>query len=743
MVRTVRVRLELDRNDYKAGLRDAATATRGFDTEVKAVGRDADRTGTQLKDTGTTARKLGDDVKQSTRETANLGRELETTRGKLRDLGNEYKRTGSVELDRYRSLTSELRKLERAKRDLDKLGGQDQGGTTGLLGGLLGKGLGAASGFQPGSTFGLSPTAVTAALATIAAAAPAAGAAIAAAILAGIGAAGLGAGIALELKDPQIQAAGKAMGADIGAHLQDAAVTDFREPMLASMAILGAGFDRFEPRIRRIFAGLAPQLEDLARGIVGLVDEVGPGLEHAFAAAGPMIREIAQDLPQIGAAIGFFLDRIAAAGPGAVTFFHDLAMGAEATLTTLGLATEGLSKLYQLMAGGPSKFGGPGSPFTGTLFTLMNVLDQTDEKQKKASGSADELASQWRKMFDEANKVSDAAQTAGLGVSLAADDFAKLSSQIASAGTNSDLLAAKMVDKVLGATLGLDQATLGFAQALTQTSDAIKNNGTQLDIHTAKGQANRSAILGAVQANLADYDAMIRSGAGAEQAAAAYNTNTAALEAQLRKAGLTAGQIDQLIGKYRNVPSKVDTDVAVKGLTEAINNLDETIRLINGLQSRTVYEDVVVRHSVVGPATAFARGGVVSYAEGGVHDYKMSLRPDYTARGGLLKPSNPGTILAGEPSTGGEVFGPRLGVSHERGLQLAGVLAGWHGGMVVRPTGTAGAGVASVTNVNVTVNAGMGADGMAVGRQIAEVLRPYIRSAGGGNVQVALGKRGA
>jgi hypothetical protein len=49
----------------------------------------------------------------------------------------------------------------------------------------------------------------------------------------------------------------------------------------------------------------------------------------------------------------------------------------------------------------------------------------------------------------------------------------------------------------------------------------------------------------------------------------------------------------------------------------------------------------------------------------------------------------------------------------------------------------------SVTTINVTVNAGIGTDVYAVGRQLADAIKPYIRSAGGGNVQAALGVRGS
>lgn len=53
-----------------------------------------------------------------------------------------------------------------------------------------------------------------------------------------------------------------------------------------------------------------------------------------------------------------------------------------------------------------------------------------------------------------------------------------------------------------------------------------------------------------------------------------------------------------------------------------------------------------------------------------------------------------------------------------------------------------GAGGGGSTNVSVTINAGMGADGQRLGQQVADVLRTYIRSTGG-NVQVTLGRRGS
>src|SRR5262249_37738139 len=142
--------------------------------------------------------------------------------------------------------------------------------------------------------------------------------------------------------------------------------------------------------------------------------------------------------------------------------------------------------------------------------------------------------------------------------------------------------------KIFAATMGLDQATLHWNESLTRLGETLKDNGRTIDVHTEKGQANREAILSSVTANMQLYQAQLAAGMSAHDAGASYDTNTAALERQLLKAGLTKQQVDELIGKYRGVPANVNTDIVTKGLTEAINNLDETIRLVNGLDNRHV-----------------------------------------------------------------------------------------------------------------------------------------------------------
>jgi hypothetical protein len=750
VVRTVRVRLELDRNDYKAGLRDAAAATRGFDTEVKAVGRDADRT-------GTSTRKLGDDVKKSSRDVTDMRRSLDDTRKSLRDLGDEYKRTGTVELDRYRQLTNELKKLERAKRDLDKLiGGDSKGGmfNTGLKAGDLFEGIftdfsGTAAKLAKAMVASPELLAIGGAIAVPIGAGL--GAALSGAALAGTAAAGLAAGIFLAAKSSAVQDAWGIVGKDAITGLGDAA-SSFQEPLVRAAHTFDDALASDMPRIRRDFEILAPLVDDLAKGTAGLFHNVigGPGLQDAFRGAIPVIKELSADLPKLGDDIDRFFSELGGTGRA----------GAEALGIAVDVTGASLRGLGTVLAETSTLFELTGTGALGLLHDLGVLGDTADILTVSPLSALSQALGHNKGSSDDFSKSLETLKQnmAAAGSQKAFEDGMKVAAAVLREGQQAAQAMEHQVSSLAQTLLASKDADLAFKQGHLDLVQALKDANGHIDQTTVSSLRAQQALVGQAQKAIAVRDAVLEQTHSVEAADKAFGDHIAQIYADAAANGVAKGKVDDLIGSLNTIPKPNPIDIELKrqgysdddlrelkravfipstSATVTVDHVDIFTRI-----SRSIDEGNIVPGS--GGRRAVAHGGVVSYAQGGVHDYKMSLRPDYTARSGLLKPSNPGTILAGEPSTGGEVFGPRLGVSHERGLQLAGVLAGWHGGMVVRagPMGTGG-GTASVTNVNVTVNAGMGADGMAVGRQIAEVLRPYIRSSGGGNVQVALGKRGA
>jgi len=454
-------------------------------------------------------------------------------------------------------------------------------------------------------------------------------------------------------------------------------------------------------------------------------------------AAGPIVERLAADLPMLFGSIGGFFGKLATGAKGAGEAVDMLIRATSVAITFLGDFILGLTKAFEFAVSAMDKMTGimAAIPGIGKLWAPLHDYVHGVATSMTGMGiSAQAAGAQASTAFD---RVMLAARNVGLGVQLAAADFQSFSAQISAARSDTDALAASMVDKLLASMMSIDQANLSVASSLTQVAEGVKTNGHELDIHTAKGQANTQAVLGAVQANIGQYDALIRSGAGAEQAAAAYDANTGALEHQMRQAGFTQAQIDGLIGKYRGVPATVDTDIATYGLTEAINGLNDVIRLANHLDGRVATVTIQEVHrttytSDIPPSQVFhglAKGGILT---GGV---------DYKAAQGLIV--NSPTVLFGERQTGGEAYIPKRGISAQQGLAYANTAAGWHGGHVVAngPRGSGGPAAAPV-NINLTVNAGMGTDGAAVGRQVADALRPLIRNSFGGSVQSALGRKG-
>jgi hypothetical protein len=744
VVRTVRVRLELDRTDFKQGLHDAANDTRSFDGEVKTLGESAGKTGVELKDTGTSAKKLGDDAKTSARDVDAMGTSLRKTGDESQktsrnvvEFSDSTKRAGDglaqlkthlAETEaQYKTLkqqfvttgnTSLLGDVKKAERDVQSL--------KGLVSNTFAAAeeTGIAAGTNAAGAWIKSNPLIAGA---IAAGITLGGPAIAASVLGILGGGTLALGIYAAVHDPAVSAAWKDLGSEAKSGLLGAAAS-LDQPLIDAAARLRTAFSSSVlPGLARDFSVLAPEVRQLADGIAGLATHAMPGFNAAIAASGPLLEEISADLPRMGDALSSFLTSVAAGGPGAVAFFHDLVTAVDGVVIGIGKFVEAGSMVYELL----HKLNI--NPFVDMLpgiGSVVHILDALGISAGGAKGKFTELGSAADQSAVGLGAAYQSLSQVQLGAVLAADDFSRLSAQIRQTAQTSDLLAGQMSDRVLNAMLSLDQASLTFAQSLTQVSQAIRQNGHELDIHTEKGQANRSAVLSAVAANIRQYDALIQAGVGAQDAAAAYDQNTAALVHQMRQAGLTQGQIDGLIGKYRNVPDQVNTDIILHGLTQAISDLNTTLRLINGIPAqRTSNINVVTHYSTIGglpglTSTAAllhhqAKGGVVAYAAGGV---------DYKASSGILAPSDPGTILAGEPQTGGEAFVPRMGISNERGLALANVAAGWHGGHVVADGPRGGGGyqpVAFAPTYQITVSSAVGTTPAAQGKAIVSAIKAF------------------
>lgn len=204
-------------------------------------------------------------------------------------------------------------------------------------------------------------------------------------------------------------------------------------------------------------------------------------------------------------------------------------------------------------------------------------------------------------------EVASSAGAVATGFDALGDSLAKVTNPLDAVSAAFDIL------------LGHDTAVLDFNDAQRKLGETLKDNQGKWRTNAEAADDNHRAVVAAIKDNVALYEANIKTGMSAVDAAAQYDQNTAALEAQLRKAGYAEDQINQLTGAYRGVPGKITTDIATNGLTKALNDLGDLLRTIYNIPtSRDIY---IKTHFVGGMGQSrggeYRTGGIKGAAAGG------------------------------------------------------------------------------------------------------------------------------
>lgn len=675
MARSVKVTLEADVGKYIPPVEAAKKATDDLDDKVKATNRDLDKTPTAAAraaaamkllgaDTDGLRHKLNDVGPGATNSLELIEKKIAETRTAMKQFADDFNKTGSNE-----SLTG----LLNSKNDLRKLEGLQKAVSSALEDGAKEGEKAISSAIQTGGKEGsksllsslqgvlstpvLGPITVGAIAGAIAVSAPAIGAAISAAVIGGGGLSLIGLGIAGQIHSPAVTAAWGQFTDRAKDQLTDASSV-FEPALVAGLHGFGDHVDRFMPTLERDFAKLAGPLEHLLdAGAGGFLDRLGPGLEELSSAAAPFIDVLASELPELGGALSQMFHDISANAPGAILFFHDLFSLLDKIIIATGETVGFLSNVY-------GKLREVGDFFTGHGGRTAVELAALKGAQEDAGKAAKELQTNMQVAAASIDIAGGKAMTAS-------DQYGMLISQLNAVNNTADKVAGAMVDRIVNPMLQADLAANNFDKSLVTLGDTLVSNGGALSAHVQQlkksetgAQQNKDAILAVVQANLAEYDSQIAVGVAASDAAAKYDQNTKALEDQLRAAGYTQSAIDGLIGKYRAVPDKVDTSIAIQGLTDAINDLDTLLRQINGLHDKTITIQEHV-YTYTAPNQTFH-----GYALGGIRRAQVGM---------LIPPSSPGTVLTAEPQTGGEALIPLRGISQMRAAQLGQVAMGGYG----------------------------------------------------------------
>ena len=600
---------------------------------------------------------LGDEFRKATRDAEKLDRQLAETAAAAALLAKEFSKTGDAgvkkQLDAQRSAATELKKLradiigntevdakragnawERAaadlKRNLKKTAndaGKDSSGTF-------------ASAFQGGilQAFTKNPALIAAGATIGAALAIPIGAAIGGAILAGAGAGAAGlAGFAAVKADKSGQVAGAAagLGGDLNKQLL-AGGADAIKPLIGGINQLRAAVK--DIHLDEIIREGAKYIGPLARGAGEFAGYMSDAALSLTKAAGPEIKVLANELPEIGRAISIAADDIAGGSEGGAKGLRDLLQVIEGVIVGTGAFVGGAERALNAV----DNFG------HGLESTVQHLRD-TNGAAYVALAGVDALTTVFDPNKTQAFAVSLDGAAHGLdGVNTSAQAAGPSLEQVktdAQAATQAFL-------NLTNQMLGLDNAALAVASGEADLSKALGEGKRTLDEATQAGRNHVGAILSQIGNLETLREKTIQQGGSTTEANRKFEAGVAAIRANAIALGYNAAQVDALIAKYRTL--------------NGLPNINKSVTLTTHYRSDGT------------PSAGFARYPGGGMAHGGIRR---------AASGMLIPPSNPGTVLTGEPQTGGEALIPLKGISRQRAMSLTQTVGNSYGFNVTAAAG--------------------------------------------------------
>ncbi|WP_051723705.1 hypothetical protein [Micromonospora chokoriensis] len=648
----------------------------------ETVAKMADRAGGGLD-------RFGDKLDATEKDAADLDRQIADVEDSLKTLAVAFARTGDA-ADRIditkaiRKQQTELRKLTKSRDLLPDFGKAGEDAAEGFGAQFIAR-IGPILAKAPmGATGGVIGAGIAAVVV------PMLGATIAGAVLGGVGVGGVVGGVSLAAKDSRVQAASKVLGRTIVGDLEDSAAR-FVDPTIQGIAIIRDEWSEAASDVDDMFAATSRYVVPLARGIGGLVREIGPGLRQAAEAAGPVVRELSEGLPRIGDAISDALSDISGSADEGASAVRGLLMGLESGIRTTGTFVAGLSDVYRALV----KTGQGGAHFAEGMAGWLPIVgdkitdnrERMDELAAALEGGGEEGQEAGDSIFGGLMKAAEGAKTADVEVKAFTDTLAELRDQ----------------------TLAMYNTEIAFERSLDETAEAAKNAKRGIDTNTESGRKNMETLLGLVRETKAHASAVAERMGSEEAGAAVTEQGRAAFLRAADAMKVEKGEAKRLADQLFGIPN-VKREVDVKTKQHPID-LTTLAGRIAAIKSKSV---VISVHNKITTTRTEGRNVGIGDGIGG------------RASGGPIKAGTP--YMVGEegpelitPSADGFVHDAKktarlLSDSRSAGVALGGGVAGGQ----------------TVINNYFTVNVPSTVNRAEVGREVVEAVKAYERSSGKG-----------
>ncbi len=498
-------------------------------------------------------------TKQWTENSKNLQAEISRSKTRIQELRQEVAKTGDTSI--FGDIRKEEARLRGFEQTLKALAPQ--------VGQNLSKGIGDA--FS-----GVMPKLMPLVIGTVAALAPMLGAVVAGAVVGVAGIGGVAGGIFAASKDPQVRAA----ASDLGKHISTsffASGDSFVDPIKQSVVILKKDFD--ELNLGKTFQLASPFVTEFAQGIGGIATEFMPRFNQVLKDGKPAIDLFAQELPQIGTALGDFGVKLADS-KGAIDGVNALFALTTGTIEGTGSALAWLGNRYH--------------DFNVTMVDLSGWLEKFDRLigDNQGAAAAKEDAEAFGRVSKGAEQGAIAFNTLGGQVAYTGavmEKYGRTTDQVEAAqkALNDEVMAGeKAIDGYINAAIAASNASIAVAQDFADMGKELIRGKKNWDENTQAGRDNLSLInktIGDLERQRQQaIDTSDGSTAAIDRINKKYNDQMKALEALAVKAGDTKAAFEAMAGVYQIT---ILEDIRMAGVNNKLSSLDKSLRFAGGRAS--------------------------------------------------------------------------------------------------------------------------------------------------------------
>lgn len=647
----------------------------------------------------------GRNLREMKGELGRLDRQIDATVAHLKLLEHQFATTGDRSLLKQiaadQSLIAKMRKI---RQDLTPAA---ESGVT-----EVGKSASGAFSMLPSEIKGI---AIAGLVAAAGAATPIIGAAIGGAVMGGVGTGGVVGGIVAAAQDARVKSAFGEIGGGLAAALKGIG-QPFVGPLLHEVDTLAVTAHRAIDILHDGMAQLAPVIRPLALGIDGFVEALGPGLKQAFAAAAPAMRAIANELPEIGAALSDMFSAISDEGDGATMGLLAMLHAIEWLIRATGSFVSTMSGIFEWLVR-------TGNATTEWALKVVDVAEAFAILGGPIAMSAVDAA---RSHLTALNTESDHLIA---GLNAAKDPSKDFARNLGDTAESADDAAQKIrdlndaIDTLFGKQMSWDEAQIRVREGMRDLVDELTHGKRTLKENTIEGDKNRAAILNQIAAIEDLRTAYYNQTGDLAGANAKYEAHLDELQKVLIKRGYEKDAVLAIIDAYRQIPAKASTTVETPGLVAAqsrLNSIEHTLQRLDGSHATAT---VLIQELHREDARLYRRwGGITEHAASGL------LRDP-----AIYSTRSPARYAFAEPATGGEAFIPKNG-PYGRAMSIMSQAAGWYGASVVPRGGGA------TTRVQVEV-VGVQATGNALIDAIVSGIQFKVRTVGAGDVNYLAGRR--